>query len=166
MLTVLLVAMLAQTGDCKPGRDCFVKSLETTGTRGAQGCAATLKAGALCLNTPSSANTIKYVPGTGGVDYTAGGAHRFLQGGSFGTINVAVVALQSDGYVSTMRILPSALGTCTQAIEGNITIVTGSGATRTKVCVCTWTPTGSVAAWVNLAANSSGTGVGTASTCP
>jgi len=63
-------------------------------------------------------------------------------------------------------ILPSTLGTCQAGEEGRITTVAGAGAVKTKLCVCTYTPTGTVYAWVNALANNTGTGVGNATTCP
>jgi hypothetical protein len=52
------------------------------------------------------------------------------------------------------------------APEGTITTVPGSGSVPTKICACTYTPTGTAYAWVNLGTNSAGTGIGTSSTCP
>lgn len=44
--------------------------------------------------------------------------------------------------------------------------ITGSGSTPSKMCYCSFTPTGSVYAWVSLTKNNAGTGIGTTTTCP
>lgn len=68
----------------------------------------------------------------------------------------------------SLWLAPHAIGTCGDATnpEGKITIVPGATTVATKFCVCTYTPTGTVYAWVNLAANNAGTGIGDTTTCP
>jgi hypothetical protein len=59
------------------------------------------------------------------------------------------------------------LGTCgTTDPVHTLRFVTGSGSTPSKICYCSFTPTGSVYAWVSLTKNSAGTGIGTTTTCP
>jgi len=65
---------------------------------------------------------------------------------------------------------PAAIGTCGAAAgnqpEGTIVAVSGATTVPTKLCVCTYTPTGTAYLWVNALKNSAGTGIGTSTTCP
>lgn len=74
----------------------------------------------------------------------------------------ARVKLTGAGYQFTT----STLGTCGAAgyPEGTLVTVAGTGGTRTKWCGCTYD--GTTYAWMNLATNNAGTGVGTTTTCP
>lgn len=65
-------------------------------------------------------------------------------------------------------VTPSTLPTCGAAgtPEGTIVVVAGATTTPTKVCLCTYTPTGTAYAWYDLRANNAGTGAGNSTTCP
>jgi hypothetical protein len=117
-------------------------------------------------------------PGTNTVEMY--GAIKQYDGGDYagnGTLGVpygtANYTMTSTGAITLtaptgVTITPEALGTCGDAThtEGTFVMVAGATTTPTKMCVCTYTPTGTVYAWVNALKNSAGTGVGNTTTCP
>jgi hypothetical protein len=80
------------------------------------------------------------------------------------------IASSGGGTFTSLGLTPAALGTCGASAgnqpEGTTVTVPGATTTPTKKCTCTFTPTGSVYAWVNDLKNNGGTGIGTATTCP
>lgn len=123
-----------------------------------------------------TANSGLYLRGSEASDGTA----RAVQVGNLNALTAEgdeALSIYSDAittkvgsvYASgSLWLAPHAIGTCGDATnpEGKITIVPGATTVATKFCICTYTPTGTVYAWVNLAANSAGTGIGDTTTCP
>lgn len=73
----------------------------------------------------------------------------------------------ADPIVPGLRVNTSAVGTCGDASnpEGRVIMVAGSGTAKTRMCVCTYMPTGATYAWVNALADYQN-GLGNSTTCP
>jgi hypothetical protein len=120
--------------------------------------------------------------GTGGAQLVAtSGAATAMQLVNLGSGPVLQALDPGAGYAVTSQIGSTGLSyfkagtslgcaalteTCGTVPEGSVRCVAGATSTPTKICVCTFTPTGSVYAWVNALKNSGGTGIGNTTTCP
>jgi len=73
-------------------------------------------------------------------------------------------------FAAPITLTPSALGTCGSApnVEGTVVTVAGATTVPTKMCFCTYTPTGTIYAWQNITGTfaTSAPSFGNTTTCP
>jgi hypothetical protein len=76
----------------------------------------------------------------------------------------------SKMFAAPITLTPSALGTCGTApnTEGTVVAVAGVTTVPTKMCFCTYTPTGTTYAWQNITGTfaTSAASIGNTTTCP